>query len=57
MVSKYLDLKFMLLGLGFILAASPLSVREYGLSLAAVVIGLFFVIIGFAYKQDPKDGR
>jgi hypothetical protein len=56
-MSKYLDLKFMLLGIAIILTATPFSVSENGLALAAAVIGLFFVIIGFAYKQDPKDDR
>lgn len=51
MSNRYLDLKFMLLGIAIILTAMPLSDREYELSLAAIVIGLFFVIIGFVYKQ------
>ncbi len=57
-MNKYLDLKFMLLGIGIILTATPLSLYgEFGLAMAAVVIGLFFVIIGFAYKQAQTDDK
>jgi hypothetical protein len=47
-MKKFLDLKLMLFGIAVILTASPLAERDSGLSMAAIIIGLFFVIIGLA---------
>lgn len=47
-MKKFLDLKLMLFGIAVILTAQPLSVRDDGLSMAAIIIGLLFTIIGLA---------